>query len=121
MTSFYGYPCTEGNLHYFAYKLHQPYAGRTNAATKLTWELQERFHELGPFRLLAARVEGELGYVFALGADNCEEGSLPPALREAMENTFGGGPLFLQQSSEKGLSTYTSREGLEVELGQVIM
>ncbi|KDN41839.1 hypothetical protein RSAG8_07210, partial [Rhizoctonia solani AG-8 WAC10335] len=121
MTSFYGYPCTEENLRWVAHHLHSPYAGYKNAATKLTWELQAKFHDLGPFRLMAAKVDGELGYVFAIGPENCKKESLPKLLLKEMENTFGGGPLLLQRDEEKKMSMYKCLEGVRVELGGVII
>ncbi|KAL5637356.1 hypothetical protein ACGC1H_001110 [Rhizoctonia solani] len=99
MSFFYGYPCTERNLQYTAQYLSCPYAGCKNAAAKLTSELQERFARLGPFWLVTARLNGEFGYVFALGMENCEEAELPLPLLEEMEKTFEGGPSELKARS----------------------
>ena len=120
MKSFFGFACTESDLHFLAESQNSPYAGYENAPTEITWELQERFKQLGPFRLMTAKINGELGYLFIIGMDDCTEDELPLDMLEKMEDVFGGGPLYLQQDPGRGSWTFVCGNDV-VEIGTVVV
>jgi hypothetical protein len=70
MKAFLGYPITKPEAKERTNSLDRavfPYARRPNATTEYTWGLYERLSRMGPFTLMIALVNGELGYVYAVG------------------------------------------------------